>query len=390
MALRKAVAVLVTLAAVLLPAPAPALAAEACTNVPDQQKVAAATPYEDQLYDLARLAAVADGRGVRVAVIDSGVDDTHPQLRGRVTAGDDFLKDNPDGRQDCVGHGTGVASIIAAAPADGVPFHGLAPRATVVPVRISEQEQINGKIVGRRGTSRDFADAIDFASDPDRGDAQVINLSLVMTAPDDQVRAAVGNEGEPDKANLTPYPASYPGVIGVGAIGPDGLRAPYSQHGSYVDVMAAGDKITVTALRSGLTTGNGTSYATPFVAATAALIRQRFPQLTPAQVAHRIIATADPAPGGRHSDEYGFGLLNPYRALTETLGPDEPAAPAAVAMPTADPATVALLARREHSRQMALLVAAIGAGVVVLVVLLAAAVRHGRRRGWQPPDPRAG
>jgi len=402
MALRKAVAVLVTLAAVLLPAPAPAFAAEACTNVPDQQKVAAATPYEDQLYDLARLAAVADGRGVRVAVIDSGVDDTHPQLRGRVTAGDDFLKDNPDGRQDCVGHGTGVASIIAAAPADGVPFHGLAPRATVVPVRISEQEQINGKIVGRRGTSRDFADAIDFASDPDRGDAQVINLSLVMTAPDDQVRAAVaraiergvvvvaavGNEGEPDKANLTPYPASYPGVIGVGAIGPDGLRAPYSQHGSYVDVMAAGDKITVAALDSGLTTGNGTSYATPFVAATAALIRQRFPQLTPAQVAHRIIATADPAPGGRHSDEYGFGLLNPYRALTETLGPDVPASPAAVAMPTADPATVALLARREHSQQMALLTAAIGAGVVVAVVLLVAAVRRGRRRGWQPPEPR--
>jgi len=202
------------------------------------------------------------------------------------------------------------------------------------------------------------------------------------------VVAAVGNEGEPDKANLTPYPASYPGVIGVGAIGPDGLRAPYSQHGSYVDVMAAGDKITVAALDSGLTTGNGTSYATPFVAATAALIRQRFPQLTPAQVTHRIIATADPAPGGRHSDEYGFGLLNPYRALTETLGPDVPASPAAVAMPTADPATVALLARREHSQQMALLTAAIGAGVVVAVVLLVAAVRRGRRRGWQPPEPR--
>jgi membrane-anchored mycosin MYCP len=393
------VALVVTLAAVLLPGPAPAFAFEACTSAVTQEKVSsAAVPYEDQLYDLGRLAPVADGRGVRVAVIDSGVDATHPQLHGQVTAGDDFLKGNPNGRQDCVGHGTGVASIIAATPVDGVPFHGLAPRATIVPVRISEQEQINGKIVGKRGTSQDFADAIDFASDPQRGDAQVINLSLVMTEPDDLVRAAiaraierdvvvvaaVGNEG--NKENRTPYPASYPDVIGVGAIGPDGLRAAYSEHGTYVDVMAAGDKITTAALHSGLTSQDGTSFATPFVAATAALILQRFPMLTPAQVEHRMVATADPAPGGRHSDEYGFGLLNPYRALTETLGPDLPASPAPVAMRTNDPATVAMLARREHSQQMALLTAAIGAGVVVLVVILAAAVRRGRRRGWQPPS----
>jgi type VII secretion-associated serine protease mycosin len=397
MTFRKVAAAAAALAVVLLPTPAQARAYAACDNAVAPHKVSTATPYEDQLYDLARIAPVADGRGVRVAVVDSGVDATHPQLKGHVATGHDFLKGNPDGRQDCIGHGTGVASIIAAVPVGNVPFHGLAPGATIVPIRISEQEEINGETVGEHGTSTDFANAIDFAADPDRGDAQVINLSLVMTQDDSQVReavaraiargvvvvAAVGNNGDATKGNPTPYPASYPDVIGVGAIGPDGLRAAYSEHGPYVDVMAAGDKVTVAALHAGQTTGDGTSFAAPFVSATAALLKQRFPALTPAQITHRIVATADPAPGGRHSDEYGYGLLNPYRALTETLGPDVPASPAPVVMHTADPAALALQARRAHSQDMALLVAAIGAGVVALVGILAAVVRRGRRRGWR-------
>jgi subtilisin family serine protease len=165
------------------------------------------------------------------------------------------------------------------------------------------------------------------------------------------------------------------------------VAGDFSQHGDYVDVMAPGVGVTFAARDSGHTQGNGTSYATPFVAATAALLKQRFPALTPAQVARRILATTDPAPGGRRSDRYGFGVLNPYRALTETLGPETRPAPAPVVMHTEDPATVALAARRAHAQDMSLLVAAIGAGVVVLVVLVAAAVRRGRRRGWRPPDP---
>src|SRR3954469_25970430 len=109
MTFRKVAAAAAALTVVLLPAPARAKAYAACDNRTAPGKVSTATPYEDQLYDLARLAPVADGTGVRVAVIDSGVDAQHPQLRGHVAAGRDFLKNNPDGRQDCVGHGTGVA-----------------------------------------------------------------------------------------------------------------------------------------------------------------------------------------------------------------------------------------------------------------------------------------
>ena len=136
---------------------------------------------------------------------------------------------------------------------------------------------------------------------------------------------------------------------------------------------------------SGHTAGQGTSYAAPFVAATAALIEQRFPGSTPAQVARRLLATADPAPGGARSDEYGYGLLNPYRALTETLGPDRPAAPPAAVVHTEDPAVVALQARRAHAQRVALVAAGVGIGLVGVIALLAMVVRRGRGRGWRPP-----
>lgn len=381
----------------LLPLPVQA-APSACDSKTAASRNNAAVPYERLLYDPARLTPLATGRGIRVAVVDSGVDATQPQLTGKVTAGRDFLRGDSDGRQDCVGHGTGVAAIIAATPAPGIGLRGLAPGVTIVPVRVSEQENVDGATVGEHGSAQDFADAIDFAAGPGR--AQVINLSLVMTADVPVVRdavaraiaggvvvvAAVGNNDGGTRANPTPYPADYPDVIGVGAIDANGLRAPYSRHGNYVDVMAAGDKVTSAALHSGQTTVSGTSFAAPFVAATAALILQRFPGSTPEEVGHRIVATADPAPGGRHSDDYGFGLLDPYRALTESLGPQSPAPAAPPVVATQDPAAIARQARRDHSQQLALLVAAIGTGGVLLGIVLTGVIRRGRRRGWHPAD----
>jgi type VII secretion-associated serine protease mycosin len=395
MVLRVVAAAAAAVALLAPPAPAAALVHQ-CQTPPAEAQVGKAEPAEVRLYDPGRLAPLATGAGVRVAVIDSGVDATHPQLRGHVAPGRDMLHGDPTGRQDCVGHGTAVASIIAAQPVPGVGFRGLAPGVTIVPVRVSEQEEIDGRAQGDPGTPGTFADAIAWAADPNGGRAQVINLSLVMTVDDARVRravadaiaagvvvvAAAGNhaqEGDP-----TPYPAAYPDVVGVGAVSADGQRAGFSQRGGYVDIMAVGEQVTVAARRSGHTAGQGTSYAAPFVAATAALIGQRFPGATPAQVARRLVATADPAPGGARSDEYGYGLLNPYRALTETLGPDSPP-PAPAVVHTEDPAAVALQARRAHARDTALVAAAVGAALVAVVALLAAVVRRGRRRGWRPP-----
>ncbi|WP_127500838.1 type VII secretion-associated serine protease mycosin [Actinoplanes solisilvae] len=395
---RRLSAAAAVLATVVLTVPVPAAAAVVCQQTASPRPVVAGVPIEDQVYDPKRLAALATGAGVRVAVIDSGVDAEHPQLRGRVEQGNDFLHGERSGRQDCNGHGTAVASIIGAVPARNTGFQGLAPGAVIVPVRISEQEEINDEVVGEQGSPAQFARAIDWAVD--EGDADVINLSLVMTADNDAVEAAVaraidagvvvvaaaGNKGEPGAGNPTPYPAGYDGVIGVGAVEADGERASFSQRGAYVDLVAFGQPVTAANLVSGHTTLSGTSFSTPFVSATAALLKERFPAITPAQVLRRLTATADPAPGGVGSPEYGAGLLNPYRALTSALGQQARPEPAPGVVGGEDPAVAALAARRDRSHQRALTFAVVVAAVVVLLGVVAAAVGRGRRRGWHPAD----
>src|SRR3954462_5881517 len=190
-------------------------AAAACEGpAPVPSPTVTAVPYVQQLYDVDHLAPLATGAGIRVAVIDSGVDAQHPQLKSQdaVAAGRDFLRGAGDGRQDCNGHGTMVASIIAARKVPGTPFQGLAPEATIVPVRVSEQsESAEGTQVGDAASVRRFADAIAWAADPQGGDADVINLSLTTTTNDPGVREAVAA-------------AVRRGIVVVAATGNDGAE----------------------------------------------------------------------------------------------------------------------------------------------------------------------
>jgi membrane-anchored mycosin MYCP len=406
-----AVAVFVTLSPVMCPAASVMAASiavsaareDGCRSaVPATAAPVGVVPYAQNRYDFDRVRAFADGRGIRVAVIDSGVDDTHRQLRGQVTEGADFLYGTSDGRRDCVGHGTGVASIIAAKPSltDGKRLRGLAPAATIVPVRVSEQELIDGRNPGKSIGGDELAEAIDWAAATGggKGNATVINLSLTTTEDFRPVRlavqraiaggvvivAAVGNLGA--EGNPTPFPAAYPGVIGVGAIGEDGVLQPFSQRGPYVDVVAPGGKVIAANARHGYQLAEGTSYAAPFVAATAALIRQRFPHLSPVQVQQRIEETADPAPDGRRSEAYGRGVLNPYRAVTETLSVPAVKPRRVLPLPTTDPAVAAAERRRSEAWSRSLRYAGTGGVVVLLTVAAALIIPRGRRRGWRPAD----
>ncbi|MCX4468799.1 type VII secretion-associated serine protease mycosin [Micromonospora sp. NBC_01655] len=355
----------------------------------------AATPWPQLRYAPERLAALATGAGITVAVIDSGVDRRHAQLAGRVLDGADFLDPGGDGGRDCAGHGTGVASVIAAMPRAGVAFQGLAPRARILPVRVSEQQVVEGREAGRTVGAADFARAIRWAVDHH---ADVLNLSLVLYADHPDVRAAVryavardvvvvaaaGNLH--DGGNPRPYPAAYDGVLGVGAIGPDGRRAGFSQVGPYVDLVAPGGEVLTAAPGQGHHRVEGTSYAAPFVAATAALVRQYRPELTAAEVSQRIVATADPAPGDGSGDGYGAGVLNPYRAVTETGAGPAGRKQGAGALPAdrPDPALLARQARRAAARDRALAVAA-GTGTAMAgVVLLAVVLPRAARRRWRP------
>ena len=119
-----------------------------CTGTPAPATIIADTPWPQQRYDLAALSQINDGSGMTVAVLDSGIDATHPQLAAAALAGDDILDPKGNARQDCIGHGTAVASIIAARPAAGSGLRGLAPGAQILPIRVSERAQSDGVVSG--------------------------------------------------------------------------------------------------------------------------------------------------------------------------------------------------------------------------------------------------
>ena len=373
-------------------APAPAVAVK-CTSQPPQSSLVAAVPWAQSRYDLAALSQITEGAGTTVAVIDSGVDAANPHLADAVRGGGDLLDSTGTGTDDCIGHGTMVASIIAARPIAGAGLRGLAPAATILSLRVSERIENENGLPSGVGDMQALIDGIRRAITA-KPKPQVINLSI-STATDNPglrtavqaaldadivVVAAVGNQY--GRGNPTPYPASYEGVVGVGAIGQNGARLAASQIGPYVDVVAPGEAIVGAAPRGGHQVNSGTSFATPFVAATAALIRARYPQLTQAEVVHRLLATADPASGGQPSTDYGYGVVNPLRALTEVL---PPAGELTIASPT--PVIEPRSAAADQLPGPTAL--ALGAALVLLVATiviatLAAATPLGRRRRWLP------
>jgi type VII secretion-associated serine protease mycosin len=364
--------------------------ARRCTTAAAPAPIIADVPWPQHRYDLTALSQINDGAGVTVAVLDSGVDASHPQLAGAVVVGFDMLDSKGDARIDCVGHGTAVASIIAARPVTGSGLRGLAPAVRILPILVSERTETEGVVTGD-GNVAELAAGITAAVNA-RPKPAVINLSIATSADNPALRAAVkaaldadivvvaaaGNQHE--RGDPKPYPASYEGVIGVGAIGPDGIRLAMSQVGSYVDIVAPGDQIVAASPGNGHASVQGTSFAVPFVSATAALIRARWPGTNRIEVERRLLATADPAAGARAG--YGYGVLNPVRALSEVL---PPAGVAGASRPaTASLGAPALAPATAPGRDRALAVAAILLLVAAAVSGIAAAVPIGRRRNWRP------
>ncbi|MFF9428962.1 type VII secretion-associated serine protease mycosin [Streptomyces sp. NPDC014746] len=280
---------------------------------------------------------ISTGKGVTVAVIDSGVNQGIPDLRGQVLKGKDFASDEEgDEFTDYTGHGTGMAALIAGtgeAPGSGGAF-GLAPGAKVLPVRVPGSD---GGKKSQTDSNREFntvmPEAIRFAVD---SGAKVLNIS--QGAPEgspqltDAVKyaldkgalvfAGVGNSG--DKSNALQYPAATPGVVGVGAIDRKLTRIPMSQHGPQVDLVAPGKDV-VAACGAGVCTTTGTSDSTALASATAALIWAKHPDWTNNQVLKVMLNTvAAPTEGGKRSDYIGFGAIRPLRAL-KTPGDPGPA-----------------------------------------------------------------
>ena len=262
------------------------------------------TPWHLQLWNLSTLPPGITGRNIKVAVMDSGVDPVHPQLQGKVVANIDKLRGVPT-PEDCNGHGTGVAGLIAASVRNNVPFRGIAPGVQLLSARVSEKSQGNEDNTPPIQVE-EMAATVDWAVE---NGAKVINMSFAYTKNESAlipfkeaiaraiakgvvIVAAAGNLH--DQGNPTPYPAAWPGVVGVAAISPGGFqRLSESQIGTYVDIAAPGDGITVPRPGSGFSVERGTSFAAPMVAATAALIFDRFKDqnITGAEVVRRMLAT---------------------------------------------------------------------------------------------------
>jgi membrane-anchored mycosin MYCP len=356
---------LLTAAGTLAVGPAPAAgvaatsAAAVCSPALAPGQPAPDEPWPQARYDLAAVHRISQGSGVTVAVLDSGVDPTHPQLAGAVRGGGDPLSGSGNGLEDCVGHGTAVASIIAARPVPGIAFRGIAPQATILSIRVGDRRSTEDGYVGSGDVTALVAGIQAAVAAQPR--PAVLNLSISTTTDSPALRdairaaldadivvvAAVGNRA--DQGNPTPYPAAYDGVLGVGAIGSTGVRYGPSQVGRYVDLVAPGEQVLAAAPLAGHIVASGTSFAVPFVAGTAALIRARWPELNRTEVVRRLLATADPPAGGQPSLDYGYGVVNPLRALTELVPPAAGAAggpPASPPRPPARPGTCSRWPRR--------------------------------------------
>lgn len=293
---------------------------------------------------------------VIVAVIDTGVFIDHEDLQGKLVYGYDFLSgdSNPDDPgdagtiRDSSWHGTHVAATIAANSNNNVGASGVSWGAKIMPLRVlgvdgGTDYDVNQAIRYAAGLSTDSGVTL-----PTGVRADVINLSLggegdsqsgqdaINDARKENVIivAASGNSG----TSLMEYPASYDGVISVGAVNYDGDIAPYSTFNSAVDIVAPGGNLAEDLNRDGNPDGvlsatvtsmaglrsssygymHGTSMATPHVSGVLALMKAIYPDLTPLQVDALIsngLITELPA-GGRN-DFYGYGSLNALKAVEE-------------------------------------------------------------------------
>ena len=310
---------------------------------------------------------IATGRGVSVAIVDSGIDigNAHLPDRTAVAPGRTLLPaidgwtPDPAGHNDLSGHGTAVASLVGGRSVDGSGQIGLAYSATLVPIQVfgvaTAGPTPDERLAAVTPTVQRLADGIRAGADLG---AKVINVSLSVDSPDpglaDAVSYAMGKgalvvasagdrESAPDAKDGARYPAAFPGVVSVTSVTSGrGVDTTANIQGNHITVAAVGQGLNTALGHVGdclLTGAPATSFATPLVSATAALLAERYPDEGPALWKYRIEASAQRPRADVKDAAIGWGLISPYDALTMTLDPQRPGPtmPGHDAPPTAAP-----------------------------------------------------
>ncbi|MFC9958419.1 type VII secretion-associated serine protease mycosin [Streptomyces nigra] len=356
------------------------------------------------VYDAEKVWRTSQGAGVTVAVIDSGVDASHPDLTGQVLPGKDFTGDG-DPHLDENGHGTGMASLIAghghgANNSSGV--KGLAPKAKILPVRVSSNENDT--------YTKDWAVGVRYAVDQG---ASVINLSLndENAYPGSKVAKAIAYAQEKDvvvvagagnDAGTVNYPAALPGVVAVSAVD-QGLNFWSKSNTGDVTVAAPGVRTPQAdpTMDNGYAVADGTSGSTAYVSAIVALLRSKYPDLTAGQIINRLVKSASflQHEGKKAPDrELGYGIARPGTALTMDIpkGPKQgpllkgssTSTNSAAGSDDSDSTTQAKKKKKKSSSGNLLLIGGIAAAVVIVGILVA--VLRSRRNGGNNGGPGSG
>jgi type VII secretion-associated serine protease mycosin/type VII secretion protein EccB len=358
---------------------------------------------------------LATGRGVVVAVVDSGVDVRNVHLSDDVVLeGVDLVSEDgdPRGWTDVAGHGTAIAGQIAArtySSNDGSSgLIGLAPEAQILPVRVyvsTDQQDVDAGLGPR---SDRVAAGIRYAADHG---AQIINVSLSFTEDVPELADAVayateqgalvvasaGNrETSEDKTDSPRYPAAYPEVLAVAAVDETDAPTDSSIHGDHVEIAALGSNVHTSflGLADCVLGGSGApSFATGYVSGAAALLAERYPDESPQEWAYRLTVTAARARADVRSPDVGWGVVRPWAALAfvddgTALGPDSPTheRPGDAVEP---PAPVMLTAQADtlaRARSSSLWWVLGGAAALMGAVLVSFPALRGRRRG-NPAGP---
>jgi subtilisin family serine protease len=311
------------------------------------------------------------GAGVLVAVVDSGADASLPELAGHVTAGADLVAGTGRGDTDCLGSGTAMAGVIGARARQGSPALGVAPDATIMPIRVVTDDP--------HARPQDQAAAIQVAVSAGAG---VVALGSYVDPAVPPVAAAIAMAAQHNivvvmgAATGTAGTPRAPHLLRVGGIDIGGGWTARYVPGA-VDVVAPGtDVISLGISGTPNYSGTGTQYAVAFVTGEAALVRAKYPRLTAAQVVHRIEVTAA-AVGTAHDPSRGQGLIDPTAAVTRTVPEEEPA--------TRSPTANASLGSRPGTYT-----AALGMTVAVVFLMMVLLVLRIRRILRRSPGHSAG